>query len=245
LAQACLVEARQGNSELNLCFVLGLAVCPVALMRGDIPGAQRFVAMLMEVATRQSFTQYVNVGRFLEAALMVERGEFALASTQLRAVLDTREGTGWRLSHPEVAGILANALAGQARSDEALTTVDWGMTIAEEGGIRWYIPELLRIKGEVLRRYKTREKFSASEECFREAIDVAKEQGALLWELRATLSLAGAMMEQGKVADLHRVLSSVYGKFTEGFEATDLRNARMMLEACRPMARGSGLRRVD
>ena len=234
LAHACLAEARDGNNKLNLCFVLALAVCPVTLMRGDISGAERFVAMLMETATRQSATQYTNVGRCLEASLMIERGEFAAASARLRAVLDTREKAGWGLSHSEVAGILANSLAGEGQSDEAIATLDWGLANAEEGSVRWYVPELLRIKGEVLRRHKTRELFRSAEDCFREAIAVAKEQGALFWELRATLSLVRPMTEQSQIAEVHRTLSSVYDKFTEGFETADLRSARMMLETRYP-----------
>jgi predicted ATPase/DNA-binding winged helix-turn-helix (wHTH) protein len=230
LAHACLAEARAGSNKLTLCFVLGLAVCPVALMRGDITGADRSVAMLMESATRQSFTQYVNVGRSLAAMLMIERGEFAAASGQLRVVRDTFEKAGWRATHPELAGALAMSLAGGGQVDEALATLEQGLASAEQGGMRWYVPELLRIKGELLRRYEAGEIIQAAEGCFEQSIDLARQQGALFWELRTALSQARLMTEQSRIADAQRALSTVYRRFTEGFETRDLREARMLLE---------------
>jgi predicted ATPase len=229
-AHACLEDALAGNNKLSLCFVLGLAVCPVTLMSGDMAGAERSVAMLIESAARQSFIQYVNVGRGLEAMLMIERGEFAAASHQLRAVLDAREKGGWRVSHPELAGALATSLAGRGQLDEALIALEQALASAEQGAVRWYVPELLRMKGELLRRHETGDIIRAAEDCFKEAVDVAQEQGALFWELRAVLSLARLMTVQSRTADAHRALSHVYDKFTEGFETKDLRSARMMLE---------------
>ena len=237
LAVACLAEARAGNNKLTFCFILGMAVGPVTLTNGDMAGAERSVAMLIESATRQSFTQYVDVGRGLEALLMIERGEFAAASAQLRAILDTREKAGWRISHPDLAGALAISLAGRGQLDEALVTLEQGLASAEQGDVRWCVPELLRIKGELLLRHETRGIIGAAEECFKEAIDLARRQGALFWELRSALSLARLMAEQNRIADAHHALAPVYARFTEGFETKDLRSARMLLENTLPSAR--------
>jgi hypothetical protein len=58
---------------------------------------------------------------------------------------------------------------------------------------------------------------------------MAREQGALFWELRAALSLARLKATQGR-PEAKRVLTPVYDRFTEGFETADLRAARAMLE---------------
>ena len=55
---------------------------------------------------------------------------------------------------------------------------------------RWCVPELLRIKGEVLLRQTTDLSILAAEDCFNQAAQMAGEQGALFWELRVALSLA-------------------------------------------------------
>ena len=59
---------------------------------------------------------------------------------------------------------------------------------------------------------------------------MAREQGALFWELRAALSLARLKATQGRPEEAKRVLTPVYDRFTEGFETADLRAARAMLE---------------
>jgi len=54
-------------------------------------------------------------------------------------------------------------------------------------------------------------------------------QGALFWELRTAISLARLRISQDRPADAHHILVSVYGKFTEGFEISDMRRARTMM----------------
>ena len=56
---------------------------------------------------------------------------------------------------------------------------------------------------------------------FRRSVGLAREQGALFWALRGAIELA----RQGDGA----LLRSAYGRFTEGFEAADLRAARRLL----------------
>jgi predicted ATPase len=69
-----------------------------------------------------------------------------------------------------------------------------------------------------------------AEGCFERAINVAQEQAARLWELRATVSLARLWQAQGRAAEAHSRLSAIYGWFTEGLEMPDLVEAREFLE---------------
>lgn len=74
-------------------------------------------------------------------------------------------------------------------------------------------------------------RFSVSfpEESFQKAIAVARRQEAKSLELRAVMSLSRLWQYQGKCAEAHRLLSDLCGWFTEGFETTDLREARTLL----------------
>jgi predicted ATPase len=62
---------------------------------------------------------------------------------------------------------------------------------------------------------------------------MAREQGALFWELRVALSLARLLRDQGRSADAVEILQPVYDRFTEGFATADLRSARALLDALR------------
>ncbi len=71
------------------------------------------------------------------------------------------------------------------------------------------------------------------EESFRTAIDIAREQKARSWELRATMSLAGLLAKQGKRDEARAMLADIYNWFTEGFDTADLKDARALLEELR------------
>ena len=62
---------------------------------------------------------------------------------------------------------------------------------------------------------------------------MAREQGALFWELRVALSLARLLRGQGHSADAMGVLQPVYDRFTEGFDTADLKSARVLLDTLR------------
>ena len=64
--------------------------------------------------------------------------------------------------------------------------------MAEQTGECWFEPELYRLKGELLLRQCPDEEDRA-EAAFRLAIERAAEHSALLWELRATISLTNCL----------------------------------------------------
>jgi predicted ATPase len=61
------------------------------------------------------------------------------------------------------------------------------------------------------------------------ALDVARRQQAKSWEVRAAMSLARLWQQQGKRAEAHELLAPIYGWFTEGFDTTDLQEAKALL----------------
>jgi hypothetical protein len=73
--------------------------------------------------------------------------------------------------------------------------------------------ETLRIKGCLLQH---RGDLDEVEACFQEAIDVAREQLAKSWELRAATSYARLLKDQGRSPQARSLLEPVYDWFTEG-----------------------------
>jgi len=58
---------------------------------------------------------------------------------------------------------------------------------------------------------------------------MAREQGALFWELRAALSAARLRLTRKNRAGAAQILQPVYDRFTEGFDTADLKEARLLL----------------
>jgi predicted ATPase len=172
------------------------------------------------------------VGQFLRGKLLVERHQFAEGLAVLREAFEVGNQTGWRLSYPEFMGSFAHALAGLGRLDEAHDAVCEAIEAARGGedGEQWYVPELLRIKGEVRLRQAGDGFTAAAEDCFDQALEMAREQGALFWELRVSLSFARLWRDQGRPAKATRILRPAYDRFTEGFATADLRRAKNLLE---------------
>jgi predicted ATPase len=90
--------------------------------------------------------------------------------------------------------------------------------------------ELLRIKGELLLLEGAPNAAAAAEDHFRQALDWARQQGALSWELRAATSLARLRRNQGRPAEAAALLQPVYDRFTEGFTTSDLKAAKALLD---------------
>jgi len=63
------------------------------------------------------------------------------------------------------------------------------------------------------------------------ALDVARRQEAKSLELRAAISLGRLWQQQGKRDEARELLTPIYGWFTEGFDTTDLQEAKALLEA--------------
>ena len=62
-------------------------------------------------------------------------------------------------------------------------------------------------------------------------MEIARRQSARSWELRAAVSLAGVLDDEGQREQAQRIVAGVYERFTEGFETADLRDARALMTA--------------
>jgi predicted ATPase len=84
-----------------------------------------------------------------------------------------------------------------------------------------------RHKGQLLLRQGHSE---TAQEMYRKALGIVEEQEAKVWELRAAASLARLRHDQGRRAEALDFLAPIYGRFTEGFDTLDLKQAKALLE---------------
>jgi predicted ATPase len=127
---------------------------------------------------------------------------------------------------PHFIALLARACEIAGQIEEGLTLLDEALQIVERTGERWFAAELNRHKGQLLLRQGHPE---AAEKLYRKALNIAEEQEAKLWELRAAMSLAQLRRDQGRHAEAGDLLVPVYGWFTEGFDTQDLKEAKTLL----------------
>ena len=78
---------------------------------------------------------------------------------------------------------------------------------------------------------------SGAEKRYHQAIAIAERQKAKLPQLRASTSLARLWRDQGRQMEAHDLLTPIYGWFTEGFDAPDLKEAKVLLDELASAAR--------
>jgi len=128
---------------------------------------------------------------------------------------------------PHYTALLARAYAIAGQIEKGLTLLDDALQIGERTGERWLDAELYRRNGRLLLRQGHTE---AAEELYRDALSIARDHEAKLWELRAAMSLALLRRDQGRRAEAYDLLAPVYGWFTEGSDTPDLKYVKALLD---------------
>ena len=225
-ARSSFEAVQSADPEYSRCWVLHYAVCPIATMTGDLATAEHAVAMMSDLASRLDAALWRIIAACWQGKLLIEQREFARGVELLNDALATCERTGWLFCYPEFMGMLAEGLAGLGRRSEAFAAIDKALARANATAERWYVPELLRLRGELLGQ----EVASEAEQHFRQALDMAETQGAHVWELRGAASLARLQAAQNRRDEAKSVLAAVYNRFTEGFASADLISAKVLLD---------------
>jgi tetratricopeptide (TPR) repeat protein len=122
---------------------------------------------------------------------------------------------------------LANAYLANGRASEGMAAVNEGLALCRSSGVRMLESEIHRLKGELL---LIDGKDEAAAQSFRDAIELARRQGAKSWELRATTSLARLLASQERGDEARSMLAENYNWFTEGFETADLKDAKTLID---------------
>src|SRR5437867_1151397 len=148
-AQENAEDARAIDHALSLCYALE-AACLVALWIGNLPAAERSVAMLLDHSARHALTVWHARGRCLNGVLLIKRGEVGGGLPLLRDALDELRETGFVPHHTALLGSLAQGLAGSGEIAEGLATLDEALARSERDEELWCIAELLRLKAELL-----------------------------------------------------------------------------------------------
>ena len=223
---AAIHEAHIVDNPASLCIALNMCSAVFLIRMGRLEDAEHCIEELLDHSAKHSLHPYHAVGVCSKGVLAAAHGDFATGERLLRAGLQQAAEVGYYLFHANFRGELAAVLGSLGRVDEGLAEIDQANDYAKATKSLWCIPELLRIKGELLIATGA---WSEAERCLTQARDLASEQGALAWELRAARSLANLLRDRGKFDLARQLLSSVTGKFAEGADTTDLRAAREFL----------------
>jgi predicted ATPase len=228
-SDAAVTEARGLAHPPSLAMSLDNGARLLTLV-GDNAALRERADQLVALATEQGFPQWDALGTIHRGSVTVGRGDADEGISLLRSGSTASRAAGMELWVPDHIALLASACEIAGHIEEALALLDDALRIVERTGARWFAAELNRRKGQLLLRQGHSE---AAEELYRKALSIAEEQGAKLWELRAAASLARLQRDQGRRAEALDLLAPIYGWFTEGFDTTDLKDAKALLDELR------------
>ncbi len=231
IAQNVLADAEAGNHPFSLCMALAFCGSMIPLRRGDLQTAQRSIARLQDLTQRYGLSGDHAHGLCFEGQLAAKQGDVVAAERLLRAGLKILQQNPNETFYTIFLTGLAEVLMTAGQLEESLAAADEAVQRAERSNALWWLPEALRIKGEVLLLCKG--DTNAAEDHFRRSLDLAHRQGALSWELRTATSLARLRRDQGRSAEAAALLHPIYDRFTEGFDTADLRAAKALLDTVR------------
>ena len=233
-------DARAAEHAISFSYALHRAACPVALWNGDLAAAGHYADMLLDHAKRHALVHWQLYGWGYQGAVAIRRGDVATGLRLLRSCYEELGETG--ITAPRfmrfAAVYMAEGLGKAGQIADALDAIDDAIARAERTEELWQIAELLRVKGELVLLQGAAPQAAAAEDYFRQALDWARRQGALSWELRAAASLARLLRDQGRSAEALALLQPVYDRFTEGFETADLKAAKALLDALQELGVG-------
>jgi hypothetical protein len=229
LAQQTIADAAKLRHPVTLCIALIWGIT-VSLWAGDAEGSERMIGSFVAHADKHSLNPYTAVGMGYRGELCILREEGAEGVALLTEALETLHAARYELVTTTLTIALAQGLAMTGRWDEALDVINDTLRLIEVNGDLLYMPEALRTKGLIVAGDGCGN-VTEAEQTLISALDCARGQSALSWELRTATTLASLWASCGKLDEAEALLAPVYARFTQGFATRDLRAAKALLDS--------------
>jgi predicted ATPase/DNA-binding winged helix-turn-helix (wHTH) protein len=225
-ARQTVVDAAGAAHPVTLSVALIWAIT-VFFWIGDLHSAEEHIAWFISRAETHSLGPYRAVGRGFNGELAVHRGDAGTGVEKLQSCLKELHEARYELLTIQFNIALVAGLAATGRFGEGLTLIDETIRLIERNGDFSYMPEVQRVKGSVLVAMP-RPRVDEAATCFAQSIELSRRQGALAWELRTAIDLAGLLAAQQLTEPAREVLQPVFDQFVEGFDTADLQAAERL-----------------
>ncbi|MGH6713865.1 MAG: ATP-binding protein [Bradyrhizobium sp.] len=231
MADRSLSIATRSGHQLSVIYSLAYIVCRMAILTGDVQAAERHLEALEKKALSYPLVLWRIIGDCWKGVVLARKGEVRAGAELLRNALTNVPVGSFSLHHSLFLAEYAHAVGRDGDRTSAIKAIEDAIRSAKFHGERWYLAELLRIKGDILLLNRSADAEQSAEAQFEEALEVAREQGARSWELRGATSMAILLRSQGRYEEAKARLLPVYNLFSEGHSTGDLNNAKALLDS--------------
>jgi class 3 adenylate cyclase/tetratricopeptide (TPR) repeat protein len=207
-----LEAARAIGHPLTLSFALHIAANSY-YFRNEPAECSRFSTESLRVADEHRLIFWLAASDIMGGWVSVKRDGDSMGIERMRRGLHTWQTNRAELHIPTWYGTLAEGLLYLGAVDEAEESVDIALRLAEARQELFAVALLMRLKGVIA---SSKDKFSESKEHFSNAIELARRQGAHLFELRAATDFARVLIRHADCTTarqvLERSLASIGGR---------------------------------
>jgi class 3 adenylate cyclase/tetratricopeptide (TPR) repeat protein len=226
-------RAVEAGREIAQPLTLAMALfwrAVVQLSRGEIAAAAADVGELRAVTTEFHILYLGATTTVLEGALLIEQDQVAAGMARIEQAFAEFQQQRAGLGRPWTLALVADGCLRTGMIVEGLATIEAAFAAVRAHGEAHWEAELHRLKGELLLARAASGRCEA-QACMREALAVARRQGARALELRAASSLCGMLRSGGEAQAGRALLGEVLAGFSEGFATRDLMEAKRLAAA--------------
>ena len=221
----CAAELDQANLTAH---VHNFAGAGLAELLTDAAAVRTHADAIIDLAERHSLGYWRVNGLILRGWAVAQQGDSEAGIALMRANVADRAAldVGWYQAR--YLCMLAETYARSGQAEAGLRVITEAKDLVVRNDEYLWEAELDRVEGE-LRRVQGAPAADV-EVCFARSIAKTRQQSAKSLELRATTSLARLWRDQSKHNEARDLLAPIHGWFTEGFDTTDLKEARTLLD---------------
>ena len=201
----------------------------LAELLGDTVAVREHADAIIELADHHNLHYFRLSGLILRGWVMAQEREINDGVTLMRDSATERLALGVGWYQIRYLCMLATAHLRQRAAEDGLCVIAEARDLVARNDEHMWEAELKRVEGELGRLQGTSP--IDSEICFEQALAVARCQSAKSFELRAAISLARLWRDRGKSDKARKLLTPIYGWFTEGLDTPDLQEAKALLDA--------------
>lgn len=196
----------------------------------DYPSAAAIGNEIVQLCSDQNILIFLAHGRMMLAWRECDKDNMEKGLPEVRAALDLFRLTGARHFLPYWEAHCAELHARVGDTENAEEILEQAFEKMNQSDERWCEAELHRYRGLLLEKQGAEP--AKVEACYRQAIEMAQQRGAIAWELRATFSLAHCLKAQGETLKARQLVESLQGRIPLDLDRESLAEAESLLASC-------------
>jgi class 3 adenylate cyclase/tetratricopeptide (TPR) repeat protein len=216
-----------GHLDHTVSMVLGLRrACVQSMMQRDVPRALRLSNELLTMDAEHEVFLGTREGGIFHGWARLHQQNDPEVHDQVQMCINQLEAAQHWVMLPFFMACAAERRGFYGDREVADDMLRRALLLVDRTEEVWCLPEILRLQAcfSAVNATQARELLDCS-------LDLAKKQGARLWELRTSVTLATLSGGMGETAQARSRLGQIVGWFTEGFTTVDVAEARLFLEA--------------